>query len=59
MPRSLIICGGNTCRSPTLELLLRHLAERLGLLDEVFESAGHGDFAGGKYPCRYPANLRS
>jgi hypothetical protein len=39
--RVLVICAGNTCRGPTLMLLLRHRARQLGLGPGVcIESAG-------------------
>jgi protein-tyrosine-phosphatase len=51
--RVLIVCDGNTCRSPTLQLLLRHLASRLGRKDE-FISAGREPGARGGYPMPRP-----
>lgn len=39
--RILMICTGNTCRSPMAEYLARHIAEKKGLSDRyLFRSAG-------------------
>jgi hypothetical protein len=51
--RVLIVCDGNTCRSPTLQLLLRHLATRLDRQDE-FVSAGRELGARGGYRMPVP-----
>lgn len=41
MRRILVVCLGNTCRSPTLMLLLRHRARQVGVSDLFqIESAG-------------------
>src|SRR5262245_5716142 len=45
-PRILVVCDGNTCRSPTLMLLLRHWARQIGLANQVYvDSAGVGEGA--------------
>lgn len=51
--RTLIICDGNTCRSPTLQFLLFHLSNRLGRQDE-FVSAGRASVAGNDDPMPVP-----
>jgi protein-tyrosine phosphatase len=40
MPRILIICTGNICRSPAAQTLLAHQLTQVGLGDWVVESAG-------------------
>ena len=40
MPRILVVCTGNICRSPTAEVLLRHRLEQEGLTNWEVESAG-------------------
>jgi protein-tyrosine phosphatase len=42
-PRILFVCTGNICRSPTAEVVLRHLADQVGIEIHV-ESAGTGDW---------------
>jgi protein-tyrosine phosphatase len=41
--RVLFVCTGNICRSPTAEVVLRQLAEQVGM-DVHVESAGTGDW---------------
>lgn len=38
--RILIVCSGNTCRSPMAEVILREELSRAGIADIVVESAG-------------------
>lgn len=46
--RICFVCSGNICRSPTAEIVLRHLAESRGLADEVqIDSAGTGSWHAG------------
>jgi len=40
MPRILIVCTGNVCRSPMAQALLKRRLEQEGLSDWVVESAG-------------------
>ena len=40
MTRVLVVCSGNTCRSPTLQLLLEYRQSQLGIQTISFESAG-------------------
>lgn len=42
----LLVCTGNTCRTPMAEALLRSLAARRGLTDLVVSSAGTGAWDG-------------
>ena len=47
----LVVCTGNICRSPTGEGVLRALAQRRGLADQVrIESAGTHDYHVGEAP---------
>ncbi len=39
-PRVLLVCSGNTCRSPLAEALARRLAPEMGLEGAEFRSAG-------------------
>jgi hypothetical protein len=49
----LVVCDGNTCRSPTLMLLLRYRARQLGLARSMhIESAGLGESAANGDPMR-------
>jgi len=51
MKKILFVCLGNICRSPAGENVLRHLAEKAGLLDElVIDSAGTAGWHIGKAP---------
>jgi protein-tyrosine phosphatase len=47
--RVLFVCTGNICRSPTAEVVLRQLAEQVGM-DVHVESAGTGDWHVGQPP---------
>jgi len=40
MPRILVVCTGNICRSPAAQTLLAHQLAQVGLDDWVVESAG-------------------
>jgi protein-tyrosine-phosphatase len=42
----LLVCTGNTCRSPLAEALLRRELERAGVTDAVVTSAGTGAWEG-------------
>jgi protein-tyrosine phosphatase len=43
--RICFVCTGNICRSPTAEIITRHLAEEAGLADQIHvDSAGTGDW---------------
>lgn len=42
----LLVCTGNTCRSPLAEALLRRELERVGVSDAVVSSAGTGAWEG-------------
>ena len=42
----LLVCTGNTCRSPMAEAILRALVEQRGLTDVVVSSAGTGAWDG-------------
>jgi protein-tyrosine-phosphatase len=42
----LLVCTGNTCRSPLAEVLLRRELERAGVTDAVVGSAGTGAWEG-------------
>ena len=42
----LLVCTGNTCRSPLAEALLRRELERAGVTDAVVSSAGTGAWEG-------------
>jgi protein-tyrosine-phosphatase len=54
--RILIVCAGNTCRGPTLMLLLRHRARQLGLeADFAIESAGLTPESSEARPMLFPA----
>jgi protein-tyrosine-phosphatase len=44
--RILLVCTGNTCRSPLAEALLRRELERVGVSDAVVSSAGTGAWEG-------------
>jgi len=44
--RILMVCTGNTCRSPLAEALLRRELERAGVADAVVSSAGTGAWEG-------------
>ncbi len=46
MIRILLVCTGNTCRSPMAEALLRRELEARGVEDVVVESAGTGAWEG-------------
>lgn len=47
MERILIVCTGNTCRSPMAEYLLRDMIEKQGMSDEIqVTSAGIAAFGG-------------
>src|SRR5262245_24014754 len=47
MPRRvLLVCSGNTCRSPMAEAMLRRALEAAGLKDVSVESAGTGAWEG-------------
>lgn len=47
MKNILMLCTGNTCRSPMAERIARHLALRRGLMGQyVFASAGLSAFSG-------------
>jgi protein-tyrosine phosphatase len=46
--RICFVCSGNICRSPTAEIVTRHLAAGAGLTDQVeVDSAGIGDWHAG------------
>jgi protein-tyrosine phosphatase len=46
--RICFVCSGNICRSPTAEIVTRHLAAAAGLADQVeVDSAGIGDWHAG------------
>ncbi len=49
MLRILIICTGNTCRSPMAEVLLRRKIEQAGLNEKIMVSSA-GIATGGKFP---------
>jgi protein-tyrosine phosphatase len=49
MTRILVVCLGNTCRSPMGQGVIEHLAARAGLAVEV-DSAGIGAWHAGKPP---------
>jgi protein-tyrosine phosphatase len=42
----LLVCTGNTCRSPLAEVLLRRALQEAGVTDVTVASAGTGAFAG-------------
>lgn len=44
--RILLVCTGNTCRSPVAEALLRRELERAGITDAIVTSAGTGAWEG-------------
>ncbi|MEO6928504.1 MAG: low molecular weight protein-tyrosine-phosphatase [Casimicrobiaceae bacterium] len=47
----LFVCMGNICRSPTAEVVFRHVARRDGVLDQMtIDSAGIGDWHVGDPP---------
>jgi protein-tyrosine-phosphatase len=46
MTRVLLVCTGNTCRSPLAEALLRRELEQRGIEDVIVESAGTGAWEG-------------
>lgn len=48
MRKVLCVCQGNTCRSPMMERMLRHLLERQGITDVEVESAGLRESAAGQ-----------
>src|SRR5665213_1009221 len=49
----LFVCMGNICRSPTAEVVFRHVALRDGLVDRLtIDSAGTGDWHEGDPPDR-------
>jgi protein-tyrosine phosphatase len=46
--RICFVCSGNICRSPTAEVVTRHLVAEAGLADQVsVDSAGTGDWHAG------------
>jgi len=49
VPRILMVCLGNICRSPMAEGILRHKAEELGI-DIIVDSAGTSDWHKGERP---------
>lgn len=59
VPRILMVCLGNICRSPMAEGILKHKAEELGR-DIIVDSAGTSDFHEGEQPDpRAMAEMRS
>ncbi|HBR83518.1 MULTISPECIES: low molecular weight protein-tyrosine-phosphatase [unclassified Hwanghaeella] len=51
--RVLMVCTGNICRSPSAEVVLRHMAEDAGLGDRIsVDSAGTADWHTGESPSR-------
>src|SRR5690242_21519484 len=54
--RLLVLCDGNTCRSPTLMLLLRYQARLFDVANKVnIDSAGIGMGASRSYPMLFVA----
>ena len=51
--RVLMVCTGNICRSPSAEVVLRHMAGDAGLSDWIsVDSAGTADWHTGESPSR-------
>jgi protein-tyrosine phosphatase len=49
VPKVLMVCLGNICRSPMAEGILKHKAEELGI-DIIVDSAGTSNFHEGEQP---------
>jgi protein-tyrosine phosphatase len=59
VPKVLMVCLGNICRSPMAEGILKHKAEELGI-DIIVDSAGTSNFHEGEQPDpRAMAEMRS